>query len=394
MDEGSGRDPYDDAIDRVFRATLAEEEQVARERLRAQALLRELRRHPAPRQLLLVKNSSRFQSRILAEIFLEEAQSSVFSDPGSSQSQARLAVAIAEGLAEAGVGDIEGLRARAWAQLGNACRILSDHSGAARAFEVAMTQLETAEVSPLESARVLDLYASLMRDQRRFDEAFALLDRVLTIHRKLGQSSLLGRSLKQKAMICGESGDLDGEIELLRDALELLSPEDEPITFLSARHNLISALCEAGHPRDAFALLFHTRPLYLKQGERLNLLRLRWLEGTVALGLDRHEQAAVAFREVRQAFLDLRLDYDAALASLDLAQAYAHQGRSSEVRRLVEESLDIFQSRDIHCEALAALGVLQQAVRAEKAGAMLVGQVGRFLRKARSRPDLKFESST
>ncbi len=395
MDEWSGRDPYDDAIDRVFRATLVREAEVAREQSRARNLLHELCRHPLPRQLLLVANSSRFQSRVLAEVILEEAQSAVFSDPGFSKARAHLAVAIAESLAGgAGAEGIEGLRARAWAQLGNACRILSDHSGATKAFEVAMAQLETAEVAPLETARVLDLYASLMRDQRRFEEAFDLLDRALAIHRKLGQSALLGRSLKQKAMICGESGDLEGEIALLRDALELLSPEDEPMTFLSARHNLISALCEAGYPRDAFALLFHTRPLYLKQGERLNLLRLRWLEGTVALGLDRHEQAAVAFREVRQSFLELSLDYDAALASLDLAQVYALQGRSSEVRCLVDEMLDTFRSRDIHREALAALSVLQQAVQAEKAGAMLVRQVGLFLRKARTRPDLSFEPPT
>ncbi len=393
MDERSGRDPYDDAIDRVFQATLVREAEVAREQSRARDLFHELCRHPLPRQLLLVANSSRLQSRALAEVILEEAQSAVFSDPGLSKAQAHLAVAIAEGLVGAGAEGIEGLRTRAWAQLGNACRILSDHSGATKAFEVAMAQLESAEVAPLETARVLDLYASLMRDQRRFEEAFDLLDRALAIHRKLGQSALLGRSLKQKAMICGESGDLEGEIALLREALELLSPEDEPITFLSARHNLISALCEAGHPRDAFALLFHTRPLYLKQGERLNLLRLRWLEGTVALGLDRHEQAAVAFREVRQSFLELSLDYDAALASLDLAQVYALQGRSSEVRWLVDEMLDTFRSRDIHREALAALSVLQQAVQAEKAGAMFVRQVGLFLRKARTRPDLSFEPS-
>lgn len=395
------RDPYDEVIDRVFRIILARETDIARERSHGRELFEELIRHPAARQQLLVANSSRFRNRALCELLLEQAHETGFSDPPHAVEVARLAVSVADLLSEEGEGAAEaregreegngGLRARAWAQLGNALRICSDHAGAEQAFATAAAVLEEGRVSPLDTARVLDLAASLKRDQRRFAEAAGLMDRVIAIYRKLGQKVLLGRSLKQKSMICGESGDREGEIALLRRALELLTPEGEPRTFLAARHNLISALCESGRPRDAFALLFHTRPLYLKQGDRLNLLRLRWLEGTVALGLQRHEQAAVAFREVREAFLDLGLDYDAALASLDLAEVYAIQGRAADVRRLADEMLDVFRSRNIHREALAALSVLQQAARLEKAGTVLVREIAGFLKKARTQPDLRFD---
>jgi tetratricopeptide (TPR) repeat protein len=395
IDDHPGRDLYDEAIDRVFRMILARETLVARERSRGRDLFEELVRHPEARQRLLVANSPRFRDRALAEILLDQAHETGFSDPARASELARLAVSVAELLLDAadGSGGLHGLRARAWAQLGNALRIRADHAGAEQAFETATALLDSGQVSPLETARVLDFQASLKRDQRRFAEAAVLMDRVIALYRKLGQKALLGRSLKQKSMICGESGDLEGEIALLRRALELLSPDLEPRTFLAARHNLISALCEVGRPRDAFALLFHTRPLYLKQGDRLNLLRLRWLEGTVALGLQRHEQAAVAFREVREAFLDLDLDYDAALASLDLAEVYAAQGRAADVRLLADEMLEVFRSRNIHREALGALSVLQQAARLEKAGLVLVREVASFLKKARTRPDLRFDRS-
>jgi tetratricopeptide (TPR) repeat protein len=396
MEDHPVRDPYDEAIDRVFRTILAREADVAKERSRGRELFEELARHPPARQLLLVVNSSRFRNRALGEVLLEQSHEDGFSDPARAADLARLAVAVADLLAEEGRGAGNdglraGMRARAWAQLGNALRIRADHAGAEQAFAAANALLESHQVSPLETARVLDLQASLKRDQRRFDEATGLMDRVIALHRKVGQRALLGRSLKQKSMICGESGDLEGEIALLRRSLELLSPDGEPRTFLAARHNLISALCEVGRPREAFALLFHTRPLYLKQGDRLNLLRLRWLEGTVALGLQRHEQAAVAFREVREAFLELGLDYDAALASLDLAEVYAAQGRTADVRRLADEMLEVFRSRNIHREALGALSVLQQAARMEQAGIVLVREIGSFLRKARTRPDLRFD---
>jgi tetratricopeptide (TPR) repeat protein len=392
IDDDPGRDPYDEAIDRVYRTILARETDVARERSRGRELFEELERHPPARQGLLVANSPRFRSRALGEILLEHAHEAGFSDPVRASGLAALAVTLAGFLVdESGDEGSDGLLARAWAQLGNALRIRCDFAGAEQAFETAAVLVESGRVSPLETARVLDLHASLKREQRRFGEAAALMDRVVALYRKLGQKALLGRALKQKSMICGESGDLEGEIALLRRALELLSPDREPRTFLAARHNLISALCEAGRPRDAFALLFHSRPLYLKQGDRMNLLRLRWLEGTVALGLQRHEQAAVAFHEVREAFLELGLDYDAALASLDLTEVYALQGRTADVRRLAEEMLEVFQVRNIHREALGALAVLQQAARLERAGIVLVREVASFLKRSRSRPDLRFD---
>jgi tetratricopeptide (TPR) repeat protein len=396
IDDDPGRDPYDEAIDRVYRTILERETDVARERSRGRELFKELACHPPARQGLLVANSLRFRSRALGEVLLEHAHEAGFSDPVRASELARLAVTLAGLLVdpiggETGGEGIDGLLARAWAQLGNALRIRCDFAGAEQAFETASGLLESGRVSALETARVLDLQASLKREQRRFDEAAALMDRVVALYRKLGQKALLGSALKQKSMVCGESGDLEGEIALLRRALELLSPDREPRPFLAARHNLISALCEAGRPRDAFALLFHTRPLYLKQGDRMNLLRLRWLEGTVALGLQRHEQAAVAFHEVREAFLELGLDYDAALASLDLTEVYALQGRTADVRRLAEEMLEVFQVRNIHREALGALAVLQQAARLERAGIVLVRDVASFLKRSRSRPDLRFD---
>lgn len=382
----------DEAIDRIFRVILAREAEIARERAQGRELFDELMRHPPARQQMMVANSARFRTRMLCEVLLEQAHEAGFREPGRAIELARLGVEIADRL-QGGEG-MEGLRSRAWAQYGNALRINSDLAGADQAFETAVALLDSKQVAPHETARVLDLEASLRRDQRRFADATRLMDKVIAIYRKLGQCHLLGRSLQQKAMVCGESGDLKSKITLLRRALELLNPEEDPRIFLTARHNLISALCQSGHPREAFALLFHTRPLYLKQADRLNLLRLRWLEGAVALGLQRHEQAAVAFREVREAFLELGLDYDAALASLDLAEVYAIQGRSADVRRLAEEMFEVFRSRNIHREALAALAILQQAARAEQAELDLVREIGSYFRKARKQPDLPFIRTT
>ncbi|HBL28532.1 MAG TPA: hypothetical protein DD490_16990, partial [Acidobacteria bacterium] len=217
-----------------------------------------------------------------------------------------------------------------------------------------------------------------------------LLDQVIAIYQGLGQWNLLGRALMQRSAILGETGQLDAEIRMLRRALDLIDPQEEPRSFLVARYNLIVSLNQAGRSREAFALLFHTRPLFLKLGDRLSLLRLRWLEGLVASGLGRLEQAAVAFREVRDAYLDLSLEYDAAMVALDLIAVCLRRGRIREIRGILQEILDVFCARDIHREAEKALSYLQGAVCLDEAGLTLVEEVAAFLKEARTNPDLRF----
>lgn len=387
---------YDAVIERVFRQVANDEMRLFQAGQKAEAVYAELLRHPAARREMLVANSSRFRSRPLCELLLEKCHEAGFQDPAQAIDLARLALAMAERIdrddPRGRTGPFQNLQARCWAQLGNALRISADHRGAEEAFASAEGLLrEQGRTGLLDRARLFDFMASLRRDQRCYAEAFRLHDRVISTYQRLGQWHLLGRTLAQKATVCGEMGDLDAEMALLRRALDLLDPQAEPRMFLAARHNLILALNQSGRHREAFALLFHTRPLYLQTGERMNLLRLRWLEGQVAVGLGRTDQAEVAFREVRDAFVELGLAYDAALASLDLASVYALQGRAAEMRRLAEEMLVIFQSRAIHREAVAALLVFRQAAELEEAGLQLVQEVAAFLRRARHDPDLQFQ---
>ncbi len=390
--EEGGGNGYDAVLDRVFEKVVVTEAVFAGERAQGRALLAELLRVPAERQHLMVANCQRFRTRVLCDLLVEESHETGFQSPQRAVELARLAVLLADRLTaeDCGGGDVqESLRARVWAQLGNAHRINSNLAEAEAALAVAEELLSRGRIGFFDRARVLALLASLRRAQERFAEALQLFDRVVVIYKKLGQWNLLGRTLLQKSLVCGEAGDGETEMSLLRRALDLLDPQTEPRLFLAARHNLINALHESGRSREAFALLFHTRPLYLKMGDRMNLLKLRWLEGRVASGLQRLEQAEAAFREVREGYAGLGLDYDAALASLDLASLYAVQGRAADLLRVAEETLAVCQARNVHREALAALLILCRAARGEQAGAGLIRQVSELLKRSRNNPDLR-----
>lgn len=390
---GGESDEYDAVLDHVLETVEAAEEVFAAQRLQARGLLAELMQVPAERRYLLVLNSQRFRTRVLCDLLAEASHETGFQDPRRGVELARLAVLVADRLTpdECGGEDVhESLRARVWAQFGNAHRLHSDLAAAEAALAVAEELLTAGRVGLFDRARVLALLASLRRAQGRFAEALQLFDRVAVIYKKLGQWNLLGRTLLQKSLVCGESSELETEMSLLRRALELIDPQTDSRFFLAARHNLIHALNESGRSREAFALLFHSRPLYLKMGDRMNLLKLRWVEGLVAAGLQRHEQAEAAFREVREAYAASGLDYDAALASLDLAGVYVAQGRAADLLRTAEETLAVFQSRNTHRAALAAVLVLCSAARQEQAGLGLVRQVSDFLKRARNNPNLQF----
>ena len=386
---------YDAVLDRVFEKVVAAESRLAGERAAGRRLYEELLQCPAERRHLLLANCRRFRSRMLCERLVEASYEACFEDPRRAVEVARLAVEVVGYLEEEGCGGAEilaGLRVRAWAHLGNAYRTNFDLENSEASFATAESLLNEGPISLVEKAKVLSLMASWRKVQRRFAEALQIFDRVAAIYKRLGQWELLGRTLLQKALVCGEAGDGEGEMKLLRRALDLIDPQSDPRVFLAARHNLINALYESGRVREAFALLYHTRPLYLKTGDRMSLLRLRWLEGLVAFGLQRIDQAEAAFREVREAFLELGLDYEAALASLDLAGVYVVQGRSADVSRVAEETLRTFQSYNTNREAIAALLVFCTAARLGQAGLDLVRQVSAFLKRARNNPDLRFSA--
>jgi tetratricopeptide (TPR) repeat protein len=392
-------DTYDPVFDRVFRRIVEREGEICQQQSAAGQLLDELMAQTLPaRRLLLAGNSPRFQNLFLCELLIGKAREAAFQDADQSLDLAHLAVAIAESLHPASCGGREvreGLWCRASAQLANALRVSGRHVEAELVFRPVEALIrEEGRIGLQDLARVLDLRASLHRERRQFEHAAHLLDRVVEIYQKLGTWNLLGRALMQRSAICGEVGDLEGEIRMLRRALDLLDPNEEPRSFLVARHNLIYALNQSGRSREAFALLFHTRPLYFKTGDRLSLLRLRWLEGLVAVGLGRLEQAEVAFREVRDAYVQLALDWDAALVSLELAGVYVCQGRTADVLQLAEEMIAVFGAREIHREAFQALAYFCSAARLEEVGISLIQEVSDFVKEVRTNPGLQFTPRT
>ena len=353
-------------------------------------------------QLRLVEEREEYRSWGLVELLARVSSAAGPKDASRAVDLASLAVEVAKRLGEWQPCEKEWLfelRAYAFAHLASAYRI----SGNMREAEKAQRRADGWWKEGAESMgdilgyepEILSLKASLRKDQRRFEEALALLDQVVGIYLagdpETQDFHLAGRTFVLKAKTFEEMGNLEEALAVLREASPLIDPERDPRLLLCAQHNLLDYLSKLGRPDEAKAMLPRVWKLSRDLGNELDIVRLTWTEGLVSAELAENERAVALLLSARDEFVARGMGYDAALVSLNLALMYVKEGRMAAVAELAQEMISIFEAQDIHREALAALAVFNQAALHERASVELVQRVTRYLEAARGNPKLKFE---
>jgi transcriptional regulator with XRE-family HTH domain len=357
----------------------------------AEILLAHLQPLSPRERRVLVDGALGYRTEALLRRLCAASEKAAASDPAEAQELAKLALYIATKLpgSEADRCRRESLST---GLLANALRVQNDHAGAERAFarvwKLWRAGAPSQEQRP-DEARLLDLEASLRRDQRRFADALRLHDRALAVNGADGS----GYILLNRAGTLEQSGAFERAIETLREAAPRVDAQKEPRLACVLRFNLAVNLCHLERHLEAEDLLPAIRALAEGLGNDLDLLRGRWLEGRVAAGLGRREEAAETLAAVRAEFKKRQLPYDAALAALDLAALRLDQGRTAEVKELAREMVGTFVEKEIHREAERAVQLFRDAAEREAATVALVRRLTRFLQRAQNDPRLRFEAA-
>ncbi|MEM7049702.1 MAG: hypothetical protein AAF604_08585 [Acidobacteriota bacterium] len=384
---------YQGILDRVVERAQQAGLSLSREEAEAPVLLAELLLQPAAERRRSIEQDPRLRSWPLAELLLDRSRARSFDDPVRAEILARLGLQVIEVL-EGDSQELalkEDLRARGLAYLANSLRMRSDLEAAEALLVQADEALRFGTGDPLEKARILELTATLRKDQRRFDEATHLLQRAIRRYRSADETHRAGRALISKASLHRAIGAPEKATEVLREAVEYLDAAREPRLRLCARHNLADYLSDLEKHLEARAVLREARPLYEQFPDAWTQRRRLWVEGKILRGLGQLDEAEGRLLEARRGFLDQEIVYDAALVSLDLASIYAQQGREADLRRLAREMLPIFQDRQIHREARIALSYFRQAAEVDLVSPQLVRRVHLYLRQSRDNPELRFE---
>jgi tetratricopeptide (TPR) repeat protein len=316
-----------------------------------------------------------FQSWALAVLVCEASIRAAADKTEVALELADLAMYIAERLP----GE-EGWRSRvmgyASAHIANARRVSNDFAGADTAFARAWELWRAGAVADSDLVpewRMLDLEASLRREQHRFSEALELLDRAGNTHR--GNPADAGRLLLQKEHVFEQMGDVQSALAVLAEATPVIEMSGDSRLLFALRFNMADNLCQLERYAEAVDLLPQIRELAVGLGNGLDFIRVVWLAARLAAGQGRRGDAIAGLEQVRRDFTVRQLPYDAARSSLDLAVLWLEAGNTAEVRALALAMSWIFKAQGIHREALASLSLFCDAAQRETATAELARRV-------------------
>ncbi|MFQ5349055.1 MAG: tetratricopeptide repeat protein [Thermoanaerobaculia bacterium] len=366
-----------------------------KERTAAPELVAELAKLTPEQQLLVAHNSSRLRTRSVCELLSDEAVADCASDAELAIQRATIATLLAARLPRGryGTGVVNDVQARAWSALGHAQRAASRLFEAEDSFARAEDLLEIGSGDAGQVGRFWYLKAILRHAQRRFEEALELYQRAAREFAADHDGHLVGSTQVDRARTLRELGDLPGAVRSVRAGLARLDPERSPRMALVGKHNLTLYLQELGETEEATRLIAELLPLHARLGGTIDKVRLRWLEGKIAHLQGDLDRGRAAFEEVRQAFIERSMPYDAALVSLDLAAVHLRQERFAEVLELAGEMLTVFRALAIDREAIAAVYLLEQVAAARQVSLTLLAELATYLKRVREEPGLVFEPS-
>jgi transcriptional regulator with XRE-family HTH domain len=371
---------------RSFLTWLHGETRAIEERRRSEELWARLSPYTHEQQWALVQEPGPFQSWALCERVCAESSKAAARDHRRALELAELALHLAECL-PGEEGFSLRLQGYAWGHVGNAKRVSNDLPAADLAFKRSDELWQagaSADTGLLDPSRLLELKASLRRDQRRLPEALDLLDAALASRRS---DASAGRILIKKALTLEKLGEYELALGALRQASPWVEGESDPRLLFGLKFNLLLILCRLGRFGEAEVLRGAVRTMALSLGNALDAIRMRWLEAMLDAGLGRMEEALAALVQVRQEFMDQDMPYDSALATLEQATLLAELHRSRDLKALAEQTVPVFQTLKVGREMLAALILFREAAEEEWLTADIARKLLEDLRRDASRPD-------
>jgi len=369
----------------------AELDRLLEEKIAVPELLANLQGLSVEQRLLRIRNApERYATRSLGEELFAQARGCLPSDPAGARAWSETAAVLEALYPEPYIPH----RARALAFQGNAARAAGDFETAKRLLAAARDLLTEHEVVDLElDAELHSFFGSLFTDLRTFGDAHAHLDSAAQIYTMLDRDEDLARVMMKLGNLHRYDGDPESAIELDEAAAHLLAADDTSPLYVAARFNYTLDLTEAGHYETARDILAYDQNLYEDHADAHTRLRVRWLEAQIAVSTGETELAEAAYLEVRDELARQAQGFDAALASLDLAELYRQQGRYADLLETAAQAAKIFEAHAMHRDALTALLLLRDAAAGQQVTAEAIRRVASFLRRASRDPAVRFEQS-
>ncbi len=358
------------------------------ERRNAEKVWKNLRNRIFSDQQLLIGLQISFQTTALFDVLREKSIEEGRMERQRGIQLAQLALASLDVCGSFLGEDLPNHLAQGWVCLANAFCVAVDLPQAEKAFERAEYELMCAGAhrDPLVEAELNVKKAKMRWYQRRYDPALALLDSAIPILRQNERHVELAQALIVRAGVHRHLGEPNTAITHLQEALELITPEDQPYLCLSAQSSLANSARLLGRYEQAKAALAEAGTLCRILNNEVGGCQIQWITGLLRQQEGDYERAEPLLISARSGLIKFVEQGYTAVVSLDLGILYLEQGRAMEALNVVGEALPLFEVLDLRGEALAALHLLRDSIDVGELSLQVLMNLRRYLAEQQEFP--------
>lgn len=297
------------------------------------------------------------------------------------------AIAIADQLVHYPQAILDELRGSAWLERANVLRILGRYPEAFDACDIAARAFSRAPAAAWSLALVDYLRGVICVETGRADEALRLVRKAARVFRQLGEEDRYVHARMVEATVLFDRSRYGEARELFASLVPVARELGDAATLARLYGNVANCQLRLDELESAEVYFERALSLYEAMGLETERIRTRWSIGCLRIAAGDAADGVARLREARRELEELGMRSDAALVTLDLAEALLATGDPAAAREagvLCSAIVESFTSVGMSGHALAALAFLHEAFERGKATPELVRHVRDYLG---SRPD-------
>lgn len=294
------------------------------------------------------------------------------------------AIAIADQLSPQRYSDtlIDELRGGGWLERGNVLRYLGRYEEALDALDIAARACARSPVAAYSLAVIDYVKAVIFVETGRLDEALRLARRSSRVFRQFGEDDRFVHARIVEATVLFDRSRYRESRDLFLALVHTARQLGDAATLARLYGNVANCQLRLHELPSAEAYFARALSLYEALGLETERVRTRWSIGSLRIANGDIADGLARLREARREFEQLGLRTDAALVTLDIAEALLAAGGPAEVRQAAElcaAIVESFTAVGMTGHALTALAFLQEAMAAGRATPGLVRHVRHYL---------------
>ncbi|MDQ3283412.1 MAG: tetratricopeptide repeat protein [Acidobacteriota bacterium] len=282
---------------------------------------------------------------------------------------------------------VDELRGSAWLERANVLRYLGRYAEATDAADIAARAFERSPVAVYSLALVDYLRAVIAIETERVDEALRLVRKAARVFRQFGEDERYVHAKIVEASVLFDQNRYRDARDLFLSLVTVARGLGDAATLARLYGNVANCQLRLHELESADTYFARALSLYEALGMETERVRARWNIGCLRLATGDLTDGLARLRQARREFEELGLRSDAALVTLDVAEALLATGEAAAAREAAElcgSIIESFTAVGMTGHALTALAFLKEAFASGRATPELVRHVRQYLE---TRPD-------